>query len=140
MNLFRYAPADDRGCGEGDLDQLPARLVLNRLPVPVLAVESGGAIVFANPALAELLGYIKESLLQRSVRQILRDLPGDEPALPFLHRHAGRVVTLSCAQGGSIQATMSPSILRRAADQVALVAFEPSCKHLIADKAQLRLV
>ncbi len=45
------------------LNELPALVVLDRLPVPVLAIaEDGGAIVFANSAFADMLGYPAEAV------------------------------------------------------------------------------
>ncbi len=40
----------------GYLDQLPARILLDRLPTPALAVGIDGVLVYANPAFAGLLG------------------------------------------------------------------------------------
>jgi PAS domain-containing protein len=52
------------------LDRLPALAALELLPVPVLAAESPGAVLFANNAFAELLGYQKSSVLEMNLRQI----------------------------------------------------------------------
>ena len=38
------------------LKQLPALVVLERIPVPVLAVAKDGAVVFANTAFSEMVG------------------------------------------------------------------------------------
>jgi PAS domain S-box-containing protein len=108
-----------------DLDRLPALVLMDRLDVPVLAVDEAGAIVFANPAFAELLGHQLESVLRMTVRQILRDVNTDDSAIPFVHTHAGRVVNLLCARGLTVQARMSASALRRADDAIALVTFLP---------------
>ncbi len=38
------------------LKQLPALVVLERIPVPVLAIAKDGALVFANSAFSEMVG------------------------------------------------------------------------------------
>ncbi|MDT5105311.1 MAG: hypothetical protein QOI25_2824, partial [Mycobacterium sp.] len=42
----------------GYLHQLPALLLLDRLPTAVLGVGHLGDIAYANPACAEMLGYV----------------------------------------------------------------------------------
>jgi transcriptional regulator of aromatic amino acid metabolism len=111
--------------GPADLDRLPALPVLDRLPVPVLAIQNRGAILFANHALAELLGLQKISMSEMTVWQILEGLPRDPCVHHYLHAHAGQVVGLIPAQGSIIKAHMSASALRRYDDQVVLSAFVP---------------
>ena len=45
------------------LRELPALVVLERFPVPVLAIAEDGTILFANGAFAEMLGYTSEDVL-----------------------------------------------------------------------------
>ncbi len=47
----------------GYLDQLPARVLLDRLPTPAVAVGLDGLIIYANPAYARLLGHAKATTL-----------------------------------------------------------------------------
>ncbi|MGA7054848.1 MAG: PAS domain S-box protein, partial [Mycobacterium sp.] len=54
------------GCG-GDspmdvLTLLPAVVVLERVPVPTLAVGPDGIMLFANTAFAEMVGYRQDNL------------------------------------------------------------------------------
>jgi PAS domain S-box-containing protein len=126
--------------GPDDLNRMPALLLLDRLAVPVLAADCGGVIVFANHALAELLGHTKQSLLDMTMRHILRDLSPSDSVLPFLRAHAGHVVSLTCAQGSTIQVHLSDSAMRRNDERVALVTLEPVHRNLAADHAPLRLV
>ncbi len=44
------------------LKELPALVVLERFPVPVLAIAEDGTILFANAAFAEMLGYPAEAV------------------------------------------------------------------------------
>ena len=53
------------GSGESALDvltRLPAVVVLERIPVPTLAVGRDGVILFANTAFAEMVGYRQDGL------------------------------------------------------------------------------
>lgn len=52
------------------LQQLPASVVLERIPIPVLAVMQDGTILFANTAFAEMLGYSVEEVLSLNFEQI----------------------------------------------------------------------
>ena len=45
------------------LKQLPAVVVLERIPVPVLAIANDGALVFANSAFSEMVGRDSEEVL-----------------------------------------------------------------------------
>ncbi|HTX94538.1 MAG TPA: PAS domain-containing protein, partial [Mycobacterium sp.] len=44
------------------LTRLPALVVLERLPVPSLAMTRDGMILFANTAFAEMVGYLPDAL------------------------------------------------------------------------------
>lgn len=44
------------------LTQLPALVVLGRLPVPVLAIDREGTIIFANEAFTQMLGHTTETV------------------------------------------------------------------------------
>jgi PAS domain-containing protein len=45
------------------LRPLPALVVLQRMPVPVLAVDDDGTILFANAAFSQMLGHSAEAVL-----------------------------------------------------------------------------
>jgi PAS domain-containing protein len=107
------------------LDELPVLLVLDVLPVPVLAVQNRGTILFANQAIADLLGYQKASMFDMTLWRILEGLPPNPCVHHYLHAHAGRAVGLIHAQGSIINARMSASVLRRHDDPGILSAFLP---------------
>ncbi len=44
------------------LEQMPAMVVLERLPIPVLAIGPDGAILFANTAFAAMLGHSDDTM------------------------------------------------------------------------------
>jgi PAS domain-containing protein len=64
------------------LKELPATVVLERFPVPVLAIAEDGAILFASKAFAEMLGYPADTVTTFAVSANLPHsalLRGDDP-------------------------------------------------------------
>ena len=57
------------------LKQLPALVVLERIPVPILAIGEDGTILFSNTAFADMLGHTPEAVLALNFRQIFHTLP-----------------------------------------------------------------
>lgn len=106
------------------LTQLPALVVLDRLPVPVLAVDLDGAITFANKAFAALLGYRLLELTALTFDQIFDGLPPAPSAVWAAHNQVEQVVTLKRADGFAVRAKMSKSSLLRADDSVTLTTFQ----------------
>src|SRR5271166_432264 len=45
------------------LKELPALVVLERIPVPVLAIAHDGTLLFANTAFSEMVGWACEEVL-----------------------------------------------------------------------------
>ena len=85
--------------GDSPMDilmRLPAVVVLERIPVPSLAMARDGILLFANSAFAEMVGYRQDSLV---------GLPfaGD---LPYRAGRGGRAFGRRCAgeSGGGVAA------------------------------------
>ncbi|HKP43780.1 PAS domain-containing protein [Mycobacterium sp.] len=115
------------------LEQMPALVVLGRIPVPTLAIASDGSILAANPAAAEMLGYTTEELLSLSFRELFQGgIAGS--AVSLAHAHAGRLVELVHANGSTVRAIMSKSALLRGDDPVALATFEDHTEKLWAEE------
>ena len=57
------------------LGRLPAVVVLERLPVPALAMARDGIILFANAAFAEMVGYEQDALAGSVFPEIFRTVP-----------------------------------------------------------------
>jgi len=106
------------------LTQLPALVVFDRLPVPVLAVDLDGAITFANKAFAALLCYRLLELTALTFDQIFDGLPPAPSAVWAAHNQIEQVVTLKRADGFAVRAKMSKSALLRADDSVTLTTFQ----------------
>ena len=97
------------------LRRLPAVVVLERLPVPALAMARDGIILFANAAFAEMVGYAPDGLAGSVFPEIFRsgvDVLGN------------LVVELRHCEGWTVRARMSKSALMRRDDPVVLVTFD----------------
>ncbi|MGH3556575.1 PAS domain S-box protein [Mycobacterium sp.] len=116
------------------LTQLPAVVVLERIPVPTLAVARDGTILFANTALAQMVGYRQESLTGLAFSEISHTAPDALGALSGIHALANVVVELQHCEGWTVRARMSKSALMRCDDPVALVTFENLTERLWMDE------
>ncbi len=116
------------------MEQLPALVVLERIPVPVLAVHQDGSILFANTAFAEMVGSDPEAVLPLRFQQIFSHAPTTESVLAVVHACANMVVELAHADGSTVRALMSRSALRRTDDQIALVTFQDQTERLWVDE------
>ncbi|MBY0441845.1 MAG: PAS domain-containing protein [Mycobacteriaceae bacterium] len=105
------------------LQQLPALVVLERVPVPVLAIAHSGALLFANSAFAEMVGYTSEEILTLNFHQIFHQAPTSGCLLSFVQGLADMVVELNHKDGSVVRAVMSRSAARRVDDQFALATF-----------------
>ncbi|ELB91541.1 PAS domain-containing protein [Rhodococcus opacus] len=116
----------------GYLEQLPALVLLERLPVPVLAVESDGTVVHANSAFEEMLGYPVASLRGHPVSELLAldDAPTGADAVEHLRESDTAPVDLTHQDGSRVRALVSRPILRREDDPVTLVCFHDVTEQL----------
>lgn len=116
------------------LRELPALVVLERFPVPVLAIAEDGAILFANGAFAAMLGYTPDTLLELKFHQIFHAMPADESAVKVVRQHADLVVELVHQDGSIRRVWMSKSALVRGDDPVALAAFQDLTEQLWSEE------
>ena len=119
------------------LKQLPALVVLERIPVPVLAIGHDGGIFFANTAFAEMVGGEPDEALSLRFDQVFCRAPASESLLSVLHAFANTVVELMHADGWIVRALMSSSAVMRADDQFVLVAFQDLTEQLWEKGASL---
>lgn len=112
------------------LRQLPALVALERIPLPVLAVDDEGTILFANTAFADMLGQDPDDVVSLRFRQVFDQAPPEEATLPIMHALANLVVTLAHRDGSTVRALMSKSALQRDDDRVALVTFQDLTEQL----------
>jgi PAS domain S-box-containing protein len=116
------------------LKELPALVVLERFPVPVLAITEDGTILFANKAFAEMLGHSAVEVTALKFRQIFHTLPADESAVSVVRSHADLIVELVHSDGSIVRARMSKSALLRGDDPVALATFQDLTERLWVDE------
>lgn len=105
------------------LREMPAVVVLERLPVPVVAVAQDGSILFANKAFAAMLGHSPAAVLRMKFAEVFRTLPDGEGAVTAVRSHADDIVELAHHDGTVVRAKMSKSALMRGDDRVALATF-----------------
>lgn len=112
------------------LDQMPARLVLERIPVPSLAISRDGRILFANKAFADMLGRSTEALLAMEFTELFRTAPTDESPVSLVRKYADQLVELVHADESVVRARMSKSALLRDDDPLALATFHDLTEQL----------
>jgi PAS domain S-box-containing protein len=105
------------------LKQMPALVVLERIPVPVLAIAHDGSLLFTNTAFAEMVGRELDEVLSLRFHQVFHRAPPSESLLTVVHALADMVVELAHKDGSVVRALMSRSVVMRADDQFALAAF-----------------
>jgi PAS domain S-box-containing protein len=115
------------------LSELPALVLLERFPVPVLAIAKDGSIIFANGAFGEMIGRSVDEVTTLTFRQVFHTMPADESALSVLQAHAGLVVELRHSDRSVVRARMSKSALLRGDDPVALATFQDVTERLWSD-------
>jgi PAS domain S-box-containing protein len=116
------------------LEQMPALVLLERFPVPVLAVAESGAILFANSAFAEMLGHSADAVRAMNFADIFSARPAGESATSIVRDHAGMIVDLVDREGSVVRAQMSRSALLRGDDPVALATFQDLTERLWVDE------
>ena len=112
------------------LKELPALVVLERAPIPVLAVAHDGSILFTNTAFAEMVGRTPEEVLSLRFHEIFHDVAESESMLSVVHAFANMVVELAHKDGTVVRALMSKSAAMRADDQFALAVFQDLTEQL----------
>jgi PAS domain S-box-containing protein len=112
------------------LKQLPALVVLERIPVPVLAIGHDGSILFTNTAFAQMVGWEPDEVLSLQFHEIFYQAPVSESLLSVVHALANMVVELVHKDGSVVRALMSKSAVLRADDQFALAAFQDLTEQL----------
>jgi PAS domain S-box-containing protein len=112
------------------LEQLPALVLLERIPVPTLAVLRDGTIVFANSAFAEMVGCDADEVVSLKFHDVFYAAPTTESVLSVVDGLANMVVELAHKDGSIVRALMSRSALRRSDDEIALATFQDLTEQL----------
>jgi PAS domain S-box-containing protein len=124
-------------CGDAPMDiltRLPAVVLLDRLPIPSLAMARDGIVLFANTAFAEMVGYEQDALAGSAFSEIFHTVPVAVCALSGVDALANLVVELRHCEGWMVRARMSKSAMMRRDDPVLLVTFEDLTERLWLDE------
>jgi len=116
------------------LTRLPAVVVLERIPIPTLAMARDGIILFANTAFAEMVGYAQDGLAGQAFPEVFHTVPAALSALSGVDALANLVVELQHCEGWTVRARMSKSAMMRRDDPVVLVTFENLTERLWVDE------
>ena len=114
--------------------RLPAVVVLERIPVPSLAMARDGILLFANSSFADMVGYPQDTLVGLAFPEIFHTAPAVVTALSGVDALANLVVELRHSEGWTVRARMSKSALVRSDDPVVLVTFENLTERLWVDE------
>jgi PAS domain-containing protein len=106
----------------GYLDGLSARVLLERLPIPAIAVGDDGIIAFANSACHAMLGHDSISLVGRPLTEFL-GIRATSPAhaVRDLRDSADTTTVWMHPTNGMVKVVVSQPLLLRADDPVTLV-------------------
>jgi PAS domain S-box-containing protein len=115
------------------LRRMPAAVVLERLPVPSLAMGRDGIILFANAAFAEMVGYEQDALAGSVFPDVFQTVPATLCGLSGVDAQANMVVELRHCEGWTVRARMSNSALMRRGDPLILVTFDDLTERLWTD-------
>jgi PAS domain S-box-containing protein len=122
-----------------ELQDMPALVVLERLPTPALAVDRAGTILFANGAFCDMVGYSSDDPLPANFDEIFQSLPANDRWVALVGIDGPRFVELRHKYGHSVWASMSKSAMRRRDDTVALVSFHDLTEELWLTSKALEL-
>jgi PAS domain S-box-containing protein len=130
----RRRDGETRQSARSLLSELPALVVLERFPVPVLAIAEDGSIIFANGAFGDMVGRSVDDVTALTFRQVFHTMPTDGSVLSVLRAHGGLIVELRHGDGSVVRARMSKSALLRGDDPMALATFHDITERLWSDE------
>lgn len=114
----------------GYIDRLPARILLDRLPVPIWAVRDD-QVIYANRAFEEMLGHPVDSLSGAVAVDLIVGQTADRTSVAAVVREwAGQLLDLRHADGSIVKAIVSPPLLMRGDDTVVLTGVQDVTQHL----------
>jgi PAS domain-containing protein len=111
---------------DGYLHELPASILLDRLPTPMLATGLDGVLIYANPAFATMLGHPgTTTLTEQPLPALLAGYSATPPrdCVTALRAAAGTVVIdWLHAEGFAVRTVVSNALLLRATDPILLIS------------------
>jgi len=109
----------------GYLHELPALILLDRLPTPILATGLDGVLIYTNPAFATMLGHPDTTTLsEQQLPALLAGHSATEPrdCVAALRGVGTVVVDWLHAEGFPVRTLVSDALLVRATDPILLIS------------------
>jgi PAS domain-containing protein len=107
----------------GYLYDLPALVLLDRLPIAMLGVGPLDEIAYANAACAQMLGYLDgETVARLPLAELLTRHSALEPSDCVATLQKAGVVHWNHSQGYVVRTMVSKPLLMRASDQLLLLS------------------
>jgi PAS domain-containing protein len=107
------------------LHALPAPVLLDRLPIPMLGTGLDGVVVYTNPAFATLLGHHPDTITLTGKRlpELLAGHSATSPGdcVTDLRTARNVVVDWLHAEGFPVRTVISETLCKRGADQILLI-------------------
>lgn len=107
-----------------------ALVLLERYPLPFIASADDGAVLFANAALAEILGCTREAVTLMRYEDVFKALPVEETLFAVARLCADDIRTLLCLDGSTIFVKMSKAATVRGAGAFAIATFRELIERL----------
>ena len=110
---------------DGYLHELPALILLDRLPTPTLATGLDGVLIYTNPAFATMLGYPDTTALtEQPLPALLAGHSTTPPRDCVTARRAAGTVAIDWlhAEGFPVRTVVSDALLVRATDPILLIS------------------
>jgi PAS domain len=110
---------------DGYLHELPALILLDRLPTPMLATGLDGVLIYTNPAFATMLGYPDTTTLTEQLLPALLEGHSATPpreCVTALRATGTVVIDWLHAEGFPVRTVVSNALLVRATDPILLIS------------------
>jgi PAS domain-containing protein len=121
---------------------LPALILLDRLPIPMLATGLDGVLVYTNPAFATMLGYHPDTitLTGQPLPGLLAGYSATAPRDCVTALRAARTVVVDWlhAEGFPVRSVISDSLLVRGTDQIVLIGVTDITERMWTNPTQTR--
>jgi PAS domain-containing protein len=111
------------------LDQMPALVVLDRLPIPTLALAADGTVLFANGAFAQMIGRTRDAVASMRYADIAVIRPDECGRAVATRDQIGTIVRLEHSDGSIVCAKVRVSEMPEAVF-IALAVFEDMTEQL----------
>ncbi len=115
------------------LTRLPAVVVLERVPVPWLAMTREGSILFSNTAFADMVGYQRNGLARAAFSRLFNAGPAAISVLSGVDALSNMVVEVQHCEGWTVRGEDEQVGADAARRSVVLVTFDDVAEQLSVD-------